>query len=210
MQIGYSPFILGNNSQVRSCSNSNLRSTSTTVSLKDAIDMIRKKGFYEKQKNNSGGGFPNKYELRANGKIVVDHSTNLMWEQSGSENNLTYIDAHKYVTKLNQEKFASYDNWRLPTLEEAMALMETKKYEILFIDPIFDNKQKWIWTADSLGKIIETIEGTGQKPIKPRDPNYSSLIWGVNFEHALCYHLYPGNFSQVRAVRSTSLEAEDR
>jgi hypothetical protein len=34
-------------------------------------------------------------------------------------------------------------------LQEALSLIEARKYESgLYIDPIFDNKQRWIWTAD--------------------------------------------------------------
>jgi len=40
-------------------------------------------------------------------------------------------------------------DWRLPTLEEAMSLMEPGKREHgLFIEPIFAGAQRWIWTAD--------------------------------------------------------------
>lgn len=37
----------------------------------------------------------------------------------------------------------------LGTIEEAMSLMESKKNKDgLYIDPVFDQKQRWIWTMD--------------------------------------------------------------
>jgi len=86
------------------------------------------------------------YELR--GKLVVDHATGLMWQQSGSPNSMFYADAEKYIRDLNNQRFAGYHDWRLPTLEETMSLMEPKAHGDLYLDSIFDRKQRWIWTAD--------------------------------------------------------------
>lgn len=56
-----------------------------------------------------------------------------------------------YIDSLNVARYAGYSNWRLPTLEEAMSLMEPAKVsatEKLFIKSIFDETQVWIWTSD--------------------------------------------------------------
>ena len=97
--------------------------------------------------------------------------------------NGNYKKAKACIAQLNQEKFAGLDDWRLPTLEEAMNLMEReRKNGGLFIDPVFDNKQDWIWTAD----------------------NYSfSEAWDVNFDVGFCLHgLLDLGVAYVRAVRS--------
>ena len=86
-----------------------------------------------------------------------------------------------YIKKLNGRSFAGFKDWRLPTLEEAMSLMEPKqKNRNLYIDPIFDKKQQWIWTSDK---------------------ESASSAWVVYFYDGTChlYHVYYGTF--VRAVR---------
>lgn len=81
-------------------------------------------------------------------KLVLDQTTGLLWQQAGSDDTMVYKDAEKYVRELNRKRFAGYDNWRLPTLEEAMSLMEPKKHGELYLDRVFHHKQRWIWTSD--------------------------------------------------------------
>jgi hypothetical protein len=52
--------------------------------------------------------------------VVVDTLTGLMWQQSGSKKVKSYKEAKEYIKKLNKKQFAGYNNWRLPTLEEAV------------------------------------------------------------------------------------------
>ncbi len=88
-------------------------------------------------------------EFEDRGAIVLDRITGLMWQQSGSKKELTYKEAQAYVEKLNQDRFAGYDDWRLPTIPELISLLEAEKQtEDLYINPIFDNKQRWCWSSD--------------------------------------------------------------
>ena len=105
------------------------------------------------------------YELSEfeNGKVIFDKAVKLAWQQGGSADSLNYSDAQVYVHKLNSERFAGYYDWRLPTLEEAMSLMEPEKLNSLYINSIFDSKQNILFTSDktSLDKlwIVDYIQG---------------------------------------------------
>jgi len=81
--------------------------------------------------------------------VVIDHATGLMWHQSGSDAEMNWQDAKQWVIDLNTNKYAGFDDWRLPTVEEAASLLAPSKNESdLYIDDIFDIKQIGIWTGD--------------------------------------------------------------
>jgi serine/threonine-protein kinase len=123
----------------------------------------------------------NNFVLSADGQVVVDEKAKLTWQQTGSPGEMTYIVAEKYVEGLNAENFAGHSDWRLPTLEEAMPLMEPKQRDGLYIDPVFDRAQRWIWTADK--------ERAGR-------------AWVVGFSFGYCHHFDFDSDFYVRAVRS--------
>lgn len=112
--------------------------------------MLREKNLFDAYENKTGKGITHKYELREREgqKLVLDQTTGLLWQQSGSDDAMVYKDAEKYVRDLNQKRFAGYDDWHLPTLEEGMSLMEPKKHGELYLDRVFDHEQRWIWTSD--------------------------------------------------------------
>ena len=86
----------------------------------------------------------------ADDKIVIDHATGLMWHQSGSSVNVCWKRAKKWVIKLNENGYAGFKDWRLPTLEETVSLLEpSAKNGNQFIDPAFDKTQSSVWTCDS-------------------------------------------------------------
>ena len=83
-------------------------------------------------------------------KIVIDHATGLVWHQSGSFKNISWKRAKNWVAKLNENGYAGFSDWRLPTLEEAFSLLESgEENGNQFIDPVFDKTQSSIWTCDS-------------------------------------------------------------
>lgn len=174
----------------------NLRSRPMKNLTDDAVKiMIKDKGFYDSSYNKSGTDFPNKYELQKDGRVVYDHVCGLMWQQSGSDKEVPCRKAKAYLKELNKHKFSGYNDWRLPTLEEAMSLMEPRENKNGFhIDSIFDQTQEWILTSD----------------IKPRAIiDYLILsfwicdAWVIDFYSGSCFNLpiCVSHNGYVRAVR---------
>jgi len=127
-----------------------LRSESLKILNENRVKlMLQENDFFHVDWYWMGKGVQHQYEVLEDGKVVFDKTTGLFWQQSGSEKDITYYEAKRYIRELNKKHFAGYNDWRLPTLEEAMSLMEPKKNKHeLYIDAVFDNEQMWIWTAD--------------------------------------------------------------
>ncbi len=163
------------------------------LSEDDVKAMLKKYDFYcgeydwsKKYCNPKGNGFKHQFEAKTikGDKVVFDEASGLIWQQSGSSDSMTYDEAKNYIKELNEKGFAGYKDWRLPTLEEAMSLMEAeKKRGNLYIDPVFDNKQEWIWISD-------LYQGE------------SRAAWVVSFSYGRCNWNSFFHGSYVRAVRS--------
>ena len=106
------------------------------------------------------------YELKpiGDGDVVIDHTTELMWHQAGSSEYFSFKKANKWLKMINKKKYAGFDDWRLPTLEEASSLLEFGAESSKFIQTIFDDKQWGTWTGDRSDKglawIVTYVNGT--------------------------------------------------
>ncbi len=118
---------------------------------------------------------------------VTDPNSELMWKKSDA-----WIDMHKfylwsthreYVDKFNKEKFAGYDNWRIPSKAEAMTIFDkTKecmdKNGTLFpLDPVFEAggaSNTWI-SECSDDKIIRFDGKIGVDTPYPTQDVWSSM-----------------------------------
>jgi hypothetical protein len=106
-----------------------------------------------------------------------------MWHQGGSDDFIGWNEAKDWVRSLNSRGYAGYQDWRLPTLEEAASLLESNKRNDLYIDPVFSDKQKYIWSGDEYG---------------------SEAAWRVSFYFGNVdwYYRINHHISLVRPVRS--------
>ena len=108
-----------------------------------------------------------------------------MWHQSGTPGKTTWNEAKKLMQRLNNRGYEGYHDWRLPALEEATSLLEPgKKNGGLFILPVFDRNQEWIWTGD-----------------KKKGAN---AAWNVNFRYGLVTWSSLNDRGFVRPVLSLS------
>lgn len=148
----------------------------SNFSVDDVQKMLAERDFFDAYKNKNGRGLLHEYKAieRQGEKLVIDHATGLTWQQSGTPDYITDADAKNYIHELNKKGFAGYNDWRLPTLEEAMSLMEpSKKHGHLYIDPVFDKTQWWIWTADKtpagVAWVVNFYDGGGYDDLYGND-----------------------------------------
>ena len=162
----------------------NLRSWPTKLSMREFSDMVRTKGFFDLRQNPNGLGIENKLQIQENKDVVYDSSTGLMWQRSGSKSGMSYREAKKYIATLQSSSFAGYSDWRLPTMEEALSLKKPRKLNgDLFISPVFDASQKWIWTSDHIFTKLLTVS------------------WCVKYFHGHTFYYNNSAKINVRAVR---------
>jgi hypothetical protein len=158
-----------------------LRSSYESCTEDDIEKMFKRYNFFNRFKNETGD-FNNDFELIIinSNKVVIDHTTELMWHQSGSVERMDLDKEWSWKKRLNQDEYAGYSDWRLPTIAEAASLLKSKNTN-LFIDPVFDEQQDSIWTCDHFS---------------------SDRVWCVNFliGYVNNYNVYYGHYS--RPVRS--------
>lgn len=145
--------------------------------------MIEKRGFFDSIQNKAAAGFANDFETQNEGLAVLDRASGLLWQRSGSPAAMSLPNARNYIAQLNESRYAGYRDWRLPTLEEAMSLVEAPRQQAnaQYLDPLFDPKQRWIWTADFFS---------------PTD------AWVVSFDGGKCLVSTVNRKIYVRAVRT--------
>jgi hypothetical protein len=143
-------------------------------------------GFYGHSTINNS--YENKSENGDN--VVVDHTTGLIWQQSGSDEEMDWPKAKQWVKDLNGKGYAGASDWRLPTVEEAISLMEpNRNTNNFYIDPAFDIKQTGTWTGDENSRA-----------------SYLAGAWCVRFDGGYgggnaCW-VYDNASNYVRLVRS--------
>jgi hypothetical protein len=78
---------------------------------------------------------------------IIDEATGIMWQRFGLD--LCSIrQMTRDIAELNKEAFCGYHNWRLPTVEEAMSLVEsTQNSKGLYLHHCFSKEQPFIFVA---------------------------------------------------------------
>lgn len=122
-----------------------LPSKPAIVAEYDLGSIMRKWDFFEAE-HNPGGCF----ETLATGNspdVVVDQRTGLMWQRGGIDIG-SIRQIQRQAAKLNKKQMGGFSDWRLPTLEEAMSLMEPEKNDKgLYLAPCFSREQPFIFVA---------------------------------------------------------------
>lgn len=187
-QLGVKPFIPPDPVEILTPTNKLRKVALKKLSETEVNEMLKANDFFDAQIHPDGNGISHDYQLKSinTNKVVIDRTTGLIWQQSGSTDSKTFNQANIYIMELNRANaFDDNNKWRLPTLEEAMSLMEAKpNNSALFINEVFNEAQKIIWTCD----------------------HYNDRgIWKVDYGGGSCFGYHVGNNiprCKIRAVRT--------
>lgn len=124
-----------------------LRKEPAFVQEDEVESIIRKHDFFE-GRYNPQGSFSNCFVKSAGSHEVHDQVTGLAWQMDGS-GHMSYRKLERWRHSINQGDSAEGPAYRLPTIEEAMSLLNPEKNDSGFhIHPCFSTEQGYIFTAD--------------------------------------------------------------
>ena len=115
------------------------------INDEDIEGVIKKWNFYD-ERLNPEGRFENDF-ARLGDDVVVDRNAGLMWQRGGLDISSTR-SMHLSIAELNKKGFAGFNDWRMPTMEEAMSLMEpTHNDKAVYLHSCFSKEQPFIFVA---------------------------------------------------------------
>ncbi|SDO74951.1 Lcl C-terminal domain-containing protein [Desulforhopalus singaporensis] len=106
--------------------------------------IMEKWNFFDLEQNPSGR-FENSFVAGNDPDVVVDRKTSLMWQRRGIDIGSIRL-MRKSIAELNEREFCGFSDWRMPTMEEAMSLMEpVKNVKGVYLDLCFSKEQPFIF-----------------------------------------------------------------
>jgi hypothetical protein len=122
-----------------------LPSEPRTLSEEEVEQLIREGDFYDVRLNPQGH-YTNALVDTGNEFTVLDQRTGLLWQRAGLD--LCSIRTMKTtIEALNAAGFAGFHDWRMPSLEEALSLMEpTMNTKGIHLHPCFSQEQPFIFS----------------------------------------------------------------
>ncbi len=174
-----------------------LRKESKTLWEDHVKEMLKRYRFFDSYMNRAGD-FRNDFVDNGD-STITDRATGLMWDKGGSPATRSFKRTKFYIRKLNEDKFAGYSDWRLPTVEELASLLSRDKANGVHINSSFAKKQKTCWSSDKGPPFY----GSTRTPPQAWHVNFREGVIGLSIattDSDLIGWSVPDHY--VRAVRS--------
>ncbi|MFN2354530.1 MAG: DUF1566 domain-containing protein [Desulfopila sp.] len=108
--------------------------------------LIRQWNFFDSLRNTSGS-FVNHLVDSGDGLTVIDERTGLQW-QIGGLDICSLRTMNKKVEDIQTQGWAGFKDWRLPSMEEALSLMNASvNFKGVYLNPCFSIDQPFIFVA---------------------------------------------------------------
>jgi serine/threonine-protein kinase len=95
--------------------------------------------------------------------VALEKNSGLYWQRRGAGFTLDWRQAGEYVSHLNSTNWQGRSSWRLPTLEEAVTILNPPLHGVSCSSwPLFDSTIHWLWTGDHCTKkqawMVDVVE----------------------------------------------------
>ncbi len=121
-----------------------LPSQAKIINDDEIAGIVKEWNFFDSELN-SEGRFHNYLVQPSAEDTVVDMRTGLMWQRGGLDIN-SIRTIQKQISELNEDGFAGFHDWRLPTMEEALSLLEAERNDKgVYLHPCFYKQQAFIF-----------------------------------------------------------------
>ncbi len=144
----------------------------------EADALIRSLGLLDHERN-PAGGFRSFLVDNGDGLTVTDKASGLIWQRGGLDIMSSRM-LRRAVEELNREGFAGHSDWRLPTLAQALSLMQPEmNAKGQHLHPAFSADQPFIF--------VDAVRKPGGQ-------------WFVDFKHGRAYWAsgtIPGGFGRL-------------
>lgn len=133
------------------------------------------------------------------GSIIIDANTGLWW-QTDYATGKTWQQAIDYAESLNTQEYAGYSDWRLPTIEELITLINYKRFDPASDFP--DMPSDWFWSSSSEASKLGVYRPLVDSAFSQTESlNYTLYAWSTSFYYGTVFYSGKVGGGKVRCVR---------